>query len=278
MNTLFRTTLIVTSVIIAAVLLLATGLWIGRTGWGMTWLWPGSMMSAGAGYSSGMMSGSTMMNQGMMNQGGMMGSPDLYPRAALLSLEEAETALDRFLQSNQYEDLVIGEIMIFENHAYAQLIEKSTGIGAMEVLIDPTTLAVRPEHGPNMMWNLKYGMMAGYGSGSMGNMMNGGRMRDGMMAGGMGLHQHAPGTLADPVEISADMPVSPDEAVESAQRYLDIYLPGTLADDHADQFYGYYTLHILRDGEVAGMLSVNGFSRQVFLHTWHGDFVGMSEH
>ena len=32
-----------------------------------------------------------------------------------------------------------------------------------------------------------------------------------------------------------------------------------------------------KDGKVAGMLSVNGYSGQVFLHTWHGAFVEESE-
>lgn len=65
-------------------------------------------------------------------------------------------------------------------------------------------------------------------------------------------------------------------AVETAQRYLDRYLPGADADEEADAFYGYYTIHILRDGETVGMLSVNGTTRQVFLHTWHGDLIEMS--
>jgi len=66
-------------------------------------------------------------------------------------------------------------------------------------------------------------------------------------------------------------------AVEAAQRYLDTSLPGAKAEDKADPFYGYYTLHILRDGKTVGMLSVNGYTQQVFVHTWHGDFVEMSE-
>jgi hypothetical protein len=76
---------------------------------------------------------------------------------------------------------------------------------------------------------------------------------------------------------SGDMPVSPEEAVVAAQDYLDDYLPGTEVDEHADQFYGYYTLHILDEGKVTGMLSVNGFTAAVFPHTWHGDFIEMSE-
>jgi hypothetical protein len=73
------------------------------------------------------------------------------------------------------------------------------------------------------------------------------------------------------------MTVSPGEAIETAQRYLDRYLPGAQVEDEVDAFYGYYTLHILRDGQTVGMLSVNGYTGQVFPHTWHGDFLEMSE-
>ena len=79
------------------------------------------------------------------------------------------------------------------------------------------------------------------------------------------------------IEASADMDINPEQAIASAQDYLDSNLPGTEVENHADPFYGYYTLHVTRDGEVVGMLSVNGFSGDVFLHTWHGDFIEMSE-
>ena len=64
----------------------------------------------------------------------------------------------------------------------------------------------------------------------------------------------------------------------AAQKFLDQYHPGTLADEHTDPFYGYYTICVLRDGEVMGMLSVNGYSSQVFFHNWHGEFIQMSDH
>ena len=41
----------------------------------------------------------------------------------------------------------------------------------------------------------------------------------------------------------------------------------------ASQFYGYYTLDFSKDGKIVGMLSVNGYSGQIFLHTWHGTFI-----
>ena len=97
-----------------------------------------------------------------------------------------------------------------------------------------------------MMWNTKYGHMGGWRS--------------------SGTQQP-----------TADMPVSAEQAQENAQRYLDSYLPGTTADEHADTFYGYYTLHVLEDDQVIGMLSVNGFTGQVWYHNWHGEFIQMTE-
>jgi len=39
----------------------------------------------------------------------------------------------------------------------------------------------------------------------------------------------------------------------------------------------YYTLHVLNDGQIEGMLSVNGYRGQVWYHSWHGQFVNMIE-
>jgi hypothetical protein len=184
-----------------------------------------------------------------MGGGGRWGSNSPFFDTEPLSLAAARDAVTSFLAELNEANLELGEVMIFDNHAYAQFVEKDSGIGAMEVLVDPTTKAVYPEMGPNMLWNLKYGMMTGYGSA--------GRF--------------------DWQEPSAEMTVSPAEAVEAAQAYLDAYVGDNLvAGKHADRFYGYYTLHVNRDGETIGMLSVNGYTGQVFLHTWHGDLLDMS--
>lgn len=42
-------------------------------------------------------------------------------------------------------------------------------------------------------------------------------------------------------------------------------------------FPGYYTLHVLGDGKVTGMLSVNAATGAVWSHWWHGRFVSMLE-
>lgn len=212
---------------------------------------PGSMMG---GMMNGMMG---QMMSGMMGGNMMVNSNNpFFVAVDPLTVPEVTETLDAYLAALNDNNLEVDDVMIFDNHAYAQIVEKDSGIGVMEVLVDPTTKAVYPEMGPNMMWNQKYGMMSGFGGYGMG-----------MMMGGFG----ATGT-------STEMTVTPEQAVETAQTYLDTYFSetGLTADDHADPFYGYYTLHVNRDGQTVGMLSVNGFTGQVFPHTWHGQLLEMS--
>ena len=235
------------------------GDWNGQVG-------PG-MMGSGQ-YGSGMMGGGMMNSQfgyDMMGSG-MMGSSftDVEP----LSIEEAETAVTDYLATRNEDNLALGEIMIFDNHAYAQIINENTEKGAFEVLVDPVTGSVSAEPGPNMMWNTEYGldMQNMMGGGNVG-MMGRGMMNDGQFGSMMGRFGYTPDAAID---------VTTDEAVNLAQEYLDAYLPGKTADETADEFPGYYTLHVLEDGETIGMLSVNAYTGQVFLHHWHGQFIEMA--
>jgi hypothetical protein len=98
------------------------------------------------------------------------------------------------------------------------------------------------------------GMMNGYG----GNMMEG-------------------WNNTTPFDINAEMTVTPGQAVEYARQYLDANFAGADVEQPM-QFYGYYTLDFEKDGTIAGMLSVNGYSGQVFLHTWHGTFIEEAEY
>jgi len=236
------------------------------SGGGFGGMMGGSMMSGGG--FGGMMGGSMMSGGGFggMMGGSMMGGGGFFQSGLFkpdpIALNDAISAVETYITGLNDDNLKVGEVMVFDNHAYAEIVEKDSGIGAMEVLIDPVTGSISPEPGANMMWNQKYGMMAGFG-GMMGN-FDAGSMMDGK-------------TFA-PADVSGDMPVSAADAVKIAQSYLDNYVPGNLTvEDNADPFYGYYTIHVLRDGKTAGMLSVNGYTRQVLLHTWHGDFIEMSE-
>jgi len=126
--------------------------------------------------------------------------------------------------------------------------EVKTGIGAFEVLVDPDNMDVFPEMGPNMMWNLKYS-----------------HMRGGMMGSGYNSN-------------TTNMPISGEEAIDIANEYLSKNNSDLVAEGHPDPFYGYYTIHTGKNGEVVGMLSVNGYDGEVFQHTWHGEFIEMTEH
>ena len=290
--------------VILAIVIFLGGMFFGQTQTSAAAFFPGGMMFANnaddkvAGHNmmgnAGMMngsfdmmgSGSGMMNGGygmmgnrsaMMNGGyGMMGDGsgmmagnmmggsgfDNLAGVEPLSIADAEIATSEYLISLANDDLTLGEIMIFDNHAYAQILDKSSDSGAFEVLVDPVSRNVYPEPGPNMMWNTEYSPMSGFGDGGMMS----GMMGNGMMAGNM------MGGFATDAEIS----VTSEEAIASAQRFLDAHLSGTMADETADTFPGYYTIHTLRDGETSGMLSVNAYTGQVFIHQWHGDFVEMA--
>jgi hypothetical protein len=161
-----------------------------------------------------------------------------------VTLEGAKTAVEQYLVRLGYDNLEVKEVMEFADNYYAIAAETDTGTGAMELLADKNTGAVGPEPGPNMMWNAKYGMMGRGGMGMMGRWATG------------------------------EMTLSPEEAGAAAQRWLDANMPGRTAGE-ADPFYGYYTFHFLKDGEIEGMLSVHGSSGEVWYHSWHGNFLAM---
>jgi hypothetical protein len=264
MTKTIRWTLAISALVVIGAGLAVGGLFFGRMAepWGY-----GRNMTGANGGQTNMMGNSAfgMMMPGLAVNGmmstGMTGAA-LYG-AQPLSISAAQDAVEACLAGLRNSDLTVGEVIIFDNQAYVRVDEKSTSHAALEMLVDPVTLAVSPEPGANMMWNLKYGMtlaparsagVSGAGTGMMGG-----------YAGG--------GTAANPAD---PMPVTVAQAVETAQRYLDAYVPGAKAEATADAFYGYYTLEILRNGQTAGMLSVNGYTRQVILHTWHGRFIETS--
>jgi len=170
------------------------------------------------------------------------GATGVYPD--MLTIEEAHEAVERYVTSLGDNDLKVAEVMEFERNFYAIIQESDTGIGAMELLVDKWTGSISPEMGPNMMWNARYGMHG----------------RGGMMGGA-----------------SITNTVTPEEALEIAQRWLDVNRPGVTVEEHTDPFYGYYTIHTLKGDEIEGMLSVHGRTGQVWYHTWHGEFIQMIE-
>lgn len=125
--------------------------------------------------------------------------------------------------------------------------------------------------GPGMMSPGGAGGMMGPGSGS-GMMGPGyGPMGPGTMGSG-----GAPGMTGPTSRPSGTPSVTLAQAKTLAQKFLDSRFPGTKLDD-ATAFPGYYTLDVSRNGKVIGMLSVNGYSGQVWYHGWHGTFIEEKE-
>lgn len=264
-----KTVLRISLGIAAAAALVIVGLGLGWTLWGRS-LWaagPFAMPRTAAGRFEdcsgwgGWQQGS--MGPGMMGRGTGAAAPctawgdgtgvgATNAPSDMLTIEDAREAVEQYLTSLGYnssaegsqQTLEVAELMEFERNFYAIVRESDTGIGAMELLIDKWTGVVAPEMGPNMMWNGRYGMHG----------------RGGMMGG-----------------VSESNTLAPEEALTIAQRWLDTYRPGVTVEEHADPFYGYYTIHTLKDGEIEGMLSVHGNTGQVWYHTWHGEFIQMIE-
>ncbi len=196
----------------------------------------GGMMGGGM-MGGGMMGGpSGMMGSMMQMMGGNMlvsGGVPYNPNGSLVSLEQSRDIAKRYLASQNNPDLELADLEEWEFNFYVEFKEKSTGTKAFQVLIDKYGGTVSPEMGPNMMWNTKYGMMGS--------------------------------------QLGA-MTVAKEQAIASAQQFLDARLKGTKAED-SGIFYGYYHFDVKKDNKMYGMLDVNGYSGQVWYHTWHGNFI-----
>jgi hypothetical protein len=221
-------------------------------------------LAAGLVYAAYVATSYSSWNWQGQNQQGMMGQwyqQTQTQSKAPITLEQAKTIADQYLASTRNPDLRVKEIMEFQNNFYIVYYEKSTGIGAFEMLIWKQTPysgmgggmmggrmmtgVIVPEPGPNMVWNTKYEML---GQGMM-------RTRS---------------------QVSSSMAIGKDRALQIAQSYLDENLGGAKVED-ATQFYGYYSIDYTVNGKTAGMLSVNGRSGEVWYHSWHGAFIQETE-
>lgn len=172
---------------------------------------------------------------------GMMGPGGVYaPAGERLTVDEAVSAAQEYIQGTS-GNLVVSEVMEFSRNFYVVVMESDTDKGAMELLVDPYSGRVTPEMGPNRMWNTKYGRMS------------------------------------SDSDAEAVNEFSMTEAAEAAQGFLDENLKGATVEPGGIDFYGYYSFDYSVAGEAAGMLSVNGTTGKVWLHTWHGEFISEKE-
>jgi hypothetical protein len=168
-------------------------------------------------------------------------TPNTYTNLTL-NITTSTTIATNYITSIGNPDLTVEEVEEYANNFYIQVKEKSTGNGAFELIINKYTGAIYPEMGPNMMWNTKYGMMRG-----------------GILGGVFG-------TPTAPTTITVT------QATANAQQYLNTYYPTTTTGD-VTVFYGYYTIEVLNNDVPYGMISINGYTGQVWYHNWHGQFI-----
>lgn len=199
-----------------------------------------SLLLGVAGVASGWMSGSSFGTHGAM-MGSVFGGGGRD-----IGMDAAVAIAKNVAESYPTGGLEADEVIEFSNNYYASIRETSTGIGAFEILIDRASGTVIREPGPDTMWNAKY------------SVMNGGMMGSWGFTG------------------SVPMTVSAQPAQDIAQQWLDANQSGATAKS-ADPFYGYYTVDFERNGNLVGMLSVNGHSGQVWYHSWHGSFIQMRD-
>jgi len=158
-------------------------------------------------------------------------------------------------------NLEIGETFAFDNGTYYySILESDTGKGAMELLVNSYTKTITLEYGPAMMWNVKYGMhqysdSSYYGRGRMGS-------------GRMGYCYDNDDETYYNSDYSGENDLTKDEAYDIAAEYLSDKEAGASVDQDGLAYYGYYNFHVTKNGEIIGILSVNGFTGAV----WYNQF------
>lgn len=180
-----------------------------------------------------------------------------------LSLEVLKDHVNKYLD-NYEAALIISDIFIFEDSEYYfSILEEESDMGAMELLVNPYSGTVYPEYGPNMMWNLKYGMHS-----------NGGSMSG---RGMMGFNHFNYDN--ESFDETTAKEISPEKAYDYGVKYLENNKDDLTLDNVYHEFYGYYTYHVMQNNETMGMLSVHGFTGQVWYHDWHGQLIDViSDH
>ena len=108
-----------------------------------------------------------------------------------LTLDQAQAAARQFVAQSGITAVAPAHIMEFTNNFYVAVTDTATGQGAFELLVDRYSGVVHPEP-QSMMWNTKYGRMAG-GPGPGRRGPGGPMMGSGFGPGGVGPVQQGPG-------------------------------------------------------------------------------------
>jgi hypothetical protein len=158
-----------------------------------------------------------------------------------LTISQAVAAANEYLASLNNPNLAIANVQEYAVNFRFALYEKNSGVGAYEMTINKYTGYVYPGMGPSVTWNTKYGIVNGV----------------------LTIYN---------ATAKATMPVTAAQAQSFAQQYLSTVMPATTVGN-TTPFYGYYNVEVLSGGNMYGVLSVNGYTGQIWCQAWLGSFV-----
>ena len=184
----------------------------------------------------------------------MSSGEEVYEGHALdqrLTIEQVEERVKDYLRDLNDSNIQVEEIIEFDNRFYVRFSEKDTGINAFAALVDPYTGRMYAGHQPDKYWNTRY---------------KGESYRISRYGG-------------EPIDWpSGPVAVTEEQAWSIAQRA--ILGSGSIPGGEVgivQPFYGYYTIPILRQGDVVGLVNINGYTGTVCYESCHGSVVDRVE-
>lgn len=149
-----------------------------------------------------------------------------------------------FLDEHGYKNIKIERIIEFDLYYYVVLKEKGVQHPATEVIVAPYSGHVYPSPGAATMWNTRYGIR---------------------------------GSLRDSGPAKNDTRrLNEKQAERFAQAFLKA-AGGGYKVSSGEHFYGYRSFTFTKDGKIAGILSVNDRTGQVWWDSWLGAFMGVDD-
>jgi len=181
---------------------------------------------------------------GTCSTGGSVSIPS-NPTQTASTMGEAVGIAQDYLKALNNPNLAIDEVIEFRENFEVIYADTITGIGAFAITIlkpgadplvfDPSGYP-KPEQGPYSIWNTRFG----------------------------------PASFASRQVYNGIVDANTAEAV--AQGYLDQNIPGAKVRD-VHPFYGFFSVKIVKDGTVYGIMSVNAYTRAVIYHDWQIGYV-----
>jgi hypothetical protein len=173
------------------------------------------------------------------------GMGELYQGQLLeqrMTIDQVEELVNDYLSNLNDPNLQAEEIIEFAYNFYVRFSEKDTDINAFAALVDPYTGRMYAGHRPDKYWNTKY---------------RGESYRD---------SRSMPATMDWP---SGPMTITKEQAQNYAQSRIIEYV-GNGEAGSAEQFYGYYAVPVLQQGNMVGLVSINGYTGAACYINCHG--------